>query len=184
MEYYFPDHPDDDAAPLREVPAKSTVTPDWRRAFRQALCGDTADVLLTGCAFLYVVEVATDEEISRYAGGHWCHLSVAMPVQRRITINVDEWVLSAMQAKLSGERHEALARILRNLTFEDPAVVVSDLDGEIRILPAKNVAESLTARASRVAQEHRTLFGKEPTPEEVQRLPLTVAERRRTNRGS
>jgi hypothetical protein len=167
MEYYSPDRPDD---PTRrtEVPAGMCVTPDWRVAFKRALVGDNKNDIAEQYAVLYVIEAedgqiestftSSEERKSRWV---WCRLKEPLPVQKVIEINVDAWVLTAMQAKLGRTRNEALSRIVDDMSNTEP-IVESDLDGVCTIRPATNPIESLTFRARQGAALHRLLFGREP----------------------
>lgn len=162
MEYYFPDRPEDEVR-RTEVPAGSLVTVDWRKAFKRALVGYNKDDIAAQYAVLYVVELVAENILAGDPLGYygWGSTKIAAPVQKVIEINVDAWVLAAMQAKLGGTRNDALSRIVDDMSTTEP-IVEADLDGICHIRSAVDPVESLTYRAWQGAALHRLLFGREP----------------------
>jgi hypothetical protein len=186
VEFYFPYWPGP-YEKISTVPKGSAVVPDWRPAFRRALCGD-AEEPLPGLfredrAVLCVVhgsektisipdlspqdrrwENAVDPR-SVFQGaqpGIWYSTLQDLEVEKIIEINTDAWVVAATRAQLSGTPHQTLEEVFRDLTKYEPRIIT--VDGVVQIWPtSREGAPSLTETALRNERRHRTLFGKSPT---------------------
>ncbi len=99
MQYYFPDKPAGEER-LSVIPAGKKVFGYWQNAFRVALLGEGVCTIPEGPAVVYVLEIETASQQAHVLNG--CILRVPVPVSEVLEIDVDAWILSAVQEKQQG----------------------------------------------------------------------------------